>query len=201
MTIEVANKLVELRKKSGLSQDALADKLGVSRQAVSKWERAESSPDTDNLICLAKIYGVSLDELLKTDDTIEEIAEDVKLRNEEDEENKNLSKKDKKFIVKTDLISGIISLIGLVAYIVLGSFQPYAWTYGWVLILLGPIVGSIINMIHFRDLNKFPIALICVVVYILLGFLSNHKYWHPGWIIFLLIPIYHSIVKIFDNKD
>lgn len=50
--------------KRGLSQEALADRLGVSRQAVSKWERAESLPDTDNLIALAAIYGLTLDELL-----------------------------------------------------------------------------------------------------------------------------------------
>ena len=67
MTIEIADRLVKLRKKYGYSQEELADKLGLSRQAVSKWERAEASPDTDNLICLAKLYGVSLDELLATD--------------------------------------------------------------------------------------------------------------------------------------
>ena len=67
MNIEIANRLVGLRKKAGLSQEELADKLGLSRQAVSKWERAEASPDTDNLICLAKLYGVSLDDLLNTD--------------------------------------------------------------------------------------------------------------------------------------
>lgn len=64
MTIEFANRLAELRKSKGLSQEELADKLGVSRQAVSKWERGEASPDTDNLIELAKIYGISLDELV-----------------------------------------------------------------------------------------------------------------------------------------
>lgn len=52
MNIEIANRLVELRKKNNLSQEALAEKLGISRQAVSKWERAEASPDTDNLILL-----------------------------------------------------------------------------------------------------------------------------------------------------
>lgn len=64
MNLEIANRLVELRKQHGYSQEDLADKLGVSRQAVSKWERVEASPDTDNLIALAKLYGVSLDELL-----------------------------------------------------------------------------------------------------------------------------------------
>ena len=73
MNIEIADRLVKLRKKHGLSQEELADKLGISRQAVSKWERAESSPDTDNLICLAKLYGVSLDELL---DSVRKLLKD-----------------------------------------------------------------------------------------------------------------------------
>lgn len=60
----IAQRLAARRKQAGLSQEALADKLGVSRQAVSKWERAESLPDTDNLIALAAIYGLTLDELL-----------------------------------------------------------------------------------------------------------------------------------------
>ena len=67
MNIEIANRLVKLRKEKKLSQEALANELGISRQAVSKWERAEASPDTDNLILLAKLYGISLDDLLRTD--------------------------------------------------------------------------------------------------------------------------------------
>lgn len=83
MNIEIANRLVELRKKMGFSQEELADKLGLSRQAVSKWERAEASPDTDNLICLAKLYGVSLDTLLDTEQSIEDIAREVKEKKED----------------------------------------------------------------------------------------------------------------------
>lgn len=71
MNIEIANRMVQLRKKQGLSQEELAEKLGISRQAVSKWERAESSPDTDNLILLARLYQISLDDLLKTDGPVE----------------------------------------------------------------------------------------------------------------------------------
>lgn len=67
MNIEIADRLVGLRRDAGLSQEDLAAKLGVSRQAISKWERAESSPDTDNLIALARLYGVSLDALLLND--------------------------------------------------------------------------------------------------------------------------------------
>ena len=64
MDLAMAQRLVDRRKAAGLSQEALAAQLGVSRQAVSKWERSESSPDTDNLIALAALYGASLDELL-----------------------------------------------------------------------------------------------------------------------------------------
>lgn len=73
MNIKTAQRLYDLRKKHGYSQEELAYKLGVSRQAVSKWERSESSPDTDNLIELAKLYGVTLDELLNGDDAIDAI--------------------------------------------------------------------------------------------------------------------------------
>ena len=64
MNIETANRLYQYRKKMGISQEELAARIGVSRQAVSKWERAEASPDTDNLIELSKVYGVTLDEML-----------------------------------------------------------------------------------------------------------------------------------------
>lgn len=67
MDATMADRLIARRKAAGLSQEALADRLGVSRQAVSKWERVESSPDTDNLIALAALYGITLDELLYAD--------------------------------------------------------------------------------------------------------------------------------------
>ncbi len=67
MTIEIANRLVKYRKQSGLSQETLADKLGISRQAVSKWERAEAAPDIETMLKLSQIYGVSLDDMMKKD--------------------------------------------------------------------------------------------------------------------------------------
>ena len=77
MNIKIANRLLEFRKKSGLSQEELAEKLNITRQSVSKWERAESAPDTDNLIELAKIYGVTLDDLLNVDKPMEQTEEKV----------------------------------------------------------------------------------------------------------------------------
>ena len=66
-----ADKLIELRKKNGWSQEELAEKVNVTRQSVSKWESAQSIPDLDKILMLAQIFGVTTDYLLK--DEMEEI--------------------------------------------------------------------------------------------------------------------------------
>lgn len=66
-----ADKLIQLRKKSGWSQEDLAGQMNVTRQSVSKWEGAQSIPDLEKMIRLSELFGVSLDYLLK--DNIEEI--------------------------------------------------------------------------------------------------------------------------------
>ena len=78
MNIEIANRLVKLRKEKGLNQEELAEKLGLSRQAISKWERGESSPDMDNIVMLAKLYDLSFDELLSTSEYYVEEKDDNK---------------------------------------------------------------------------------------------------------------------------
>lgn len=62
--MELYEKLYELRRASGMSQEELAEKLGVSRQAVSKWESGATQPELGKLIELSKLYSVSVDELL-----------------------------------------------------------------------------------------------------------------------------------------
>lgn len=63
----LADKIIELRKKAGLSQDELAEQMDVSRQSVSKWEGAQSVPDLNKILKLSEIFGVSTDYLLKDD--------------------------------------------------------------------------------------------------------------------------------------
>lgn len=58
-------KLQKLRQKAGMSQDALAERLNVSRQAVSRWERDETMPETDKVVALADLFGVTTDYLLR----------------------------------------------------------------------------------------------------------------------------------------
>ncbi len=78
----LADKIIDLRKKAGWSQEELADKLGVSRQSVSKWEGAQSVPDMNKILQLSDLFGVSTDYLLK--DSLE-TAEPVSARDAEAE--------------------------------------------------------------------------------------------------------------------
>lgn len=65
--MEIGNKISELRKKNGLSQEELAEKVGVARQTISKWELGETSPDISQSKKLSKIFNISLDELTNND--------------------------------------------------------------------------------------------------------------------------------------
>ena len=197
MTIEIADRLIKLRKKYGYSQEELADKLGLSRQAVSKWERAEASPDTDNLICLAKIYGVSLDELLATDEDVDTIVkEQVKqdAKEETKEEPKSESKHDRVIIDDTgvhvhdeDGSSVVIDKSGVHCY---------------------DKDNNCIKSKSHRDNDKVMAVIGCVegalfllaaAAYMLLGFLGG--LWRSGWIVFFLPDIICSIARAIRKKN
>lgn len=76
--MNLSDRIQQLRKQQGISQEGLADQLGVSRQAVSKWESEQSIPDLDKLILLSEYFGVTTDYLLKG---IEEADNGKKLPN------------------------------------------------------------------------------------------------------------------------
>ena len=222
MNIEIANKLLKLRKENGYSQEELADKLGVSRQAVSKWERAESSPDTDNLIILARLYNVSLDELLSDSESDEEIRErtmdkendtkdssSIKLT---DDEGQTLEingghihayKKDgtevffnKKRAKIISIADSIIALSTLIAYLTV-SFITNAWYITLIMWVAMPAVMSIVEAIVKKQLSKFLYPVAITAVYLFLG--MQYGYWHPHWILFVTIPVFYVIVEPIDK--
>ena len=203
MNLEIANRLQKLRKEKGYSQEQLAEALGISRQAVSKWERAESSPDTDNLICLAKLYGISLDELLSTDDMMEEIVENKDVV-ESDEvinikvkipkvSNEKTTKKEK-IIELLNILN--VFLIG-VLYFVLG-FLFNLWHPAWIIFLFIPINSSLIEAITNKQADEFAFPVLLAAIYLFLGTVYN--LWHPMWIIFITIPLYYGILDFFQKN-
>ncbi|WP_294852401.1 helix-turn-helix domain-containing protein [uncultured Oscillibacter sp.] len=74
--MKLKEKILYCRKKAGLSQEALAERLGVSRQAISKWETGDAVPEINKLLLLANAFGVTTDWLLCDEEPEEEIAAD-----------------------------------------------------------------------------------------------------------------------------
>lgn len=214
MTIQTANRLYELRKKHGLSQEELAEKLGVSRQAVSKWERSEASPDTDNLIALAKIYGLSLDELIFGEKNTEQ-SETTEGNRSSDEgpvlinvEEKNKKVKIGPTCILVESEDGDRVKIGLNGIKIDSSnsddddasLEEY-----------DDLDDVIIKDGHFhieidkpKNKVKFwlevPYAIICTIAYLVFGFTNICGGWALSWIIFITIPIYYSLVEAIYKK-
>ena len=195
MNIEIANKLQKLRKEKGYSQEQLAEELGISRQAISKWERAESSPDTDNLICLAKLYGVSLDELLTTDETVEEIRESKLLESEKMAEKNDTKEpkytKNEKLILS--LTSSISTLVIISLYFIISGIWDL-WHPAWILFLFIPIISSIGKAIVKKDPAAFSYPVFVTVCYLYFSF--EFGIFHPLWVIYITIPVYYSVCNI-----
>lgn len=205
MNIEIANRLVNLRKSNNLSQEALAEKLGISRQAVSKWERAEASPDTDNLILLARLYGVSLDTLLQTEDDISTPGYTEETSSESISDNKEASCEENN--EKPEYVHVGFSGIHV-------KDEESEVHVGW-------------NGIHVDDRRKnenvhidkngvyvngekydkewishhahFPSFLLVLVIYIFIGCVWNA--WHPGWLLFLAVPVWTTFISAVKNKN
>jgi len=213
MNIEIAKRLTELRKKNGYSQEALAAKLGISRQAVSKWERAEASPDTDNLITLSRLYGVSLDGLLKSGDETDKFSDKNEKETaargntvQESPEKENAAEKnpaesggtedkikdeDNKKEVKKELLRVFsIGLIVTAAYLAIG-FVYSRWHPGWLLFFLIPITDSIFDVIERKKVSEFSYTVFATLIFLCLGFFRG--LWNTAWVVFLPIPVFHTL--------
>ena len=169
---KIGLKLQALRKEQKLSQEELSDKLAVSRQAVSKWERGEAYPDTENLIAISKLFNVSIDELI-------------------DNENKKTSdiQRNKILLLFLELPYPILITI----FYLIWGFVWKGWHIGWTLYVTIPIYYTLLEAIRHKNPSKF--AYPCLIAFIYLLFSIIWDLWHPLWIIFLTIPIYYPIVK------
>ena len=195
MNIKLADRLVELRKEHKLSQEALAEKLGLSRQSISKWERAEASPDTDNLIALAEVYGVSLDQLLGNNEPKTEPQPQPQAPE------KQLSAKQIKG--KNNLKKAPLLLLGAIAIyvgggIILGAFW---WLLMWILfpLVLGYTFSALSMCFENRKglsilFSTLAATLLAVSLYIASGVAFG--LWGIAWLIFLAIPAYVYIKVI-----
>ena len=201
MDLMTANRLQQLRKANGYSQDVLAEKLGISRQAVSKWERAESSPSVDNLLDLARLYGITVDEMLNTDGDRVVIKTQNNTKKDIKGKLKSLISKANDFGIYPELARSLAKfpffLVVTVLYVVL-CFVTKLWHPLWIMFLALPIYYQFALACKGGNKKVFmlllPIPEIVVTLFLILGFAFG--IWKYAWILFLILPIYYWIVLI-----
>ena len=222
MNIETANRLYQYRKKMGISQEELAARIGVSRQAVSKWERAEASPDTDNLIELSKVYGVTLDEMLQggeddaqAENTSEENADNSTDNNTDDTESSENTAEDtsaaqKGFNVNNNGDKVHVGFDGIHVhdrhgakvdidrhgiFVEENGEQKVYTDENGVVHKSEDVIAEENKHIKNNIWRKLPYPIITIAAYILFGVFNVMGGWAWGWIVFLTIPLYYTLVE------
>ena len=207
----LGDNLYTLRKQKGISQDEFAEKLGVSRQAVSKWERNEAYPDTENLIAISRFYNVSIDDLVNkslnidrtvidnsSTDTAKEHIENVDVVDDDnDDDGVNIEQIAKSGINIRDFIP--YPIVITVIYLLWGCLSPYGWRIGWTLYITIPVYYSLIECIRRRRFSPFAYPVFITFIFLLCGMLFGA--WHPLWVLYLTIPIYYSIASAIDKHN
>ena len=214
MNIETANRLYQYRKKMGISQEELAARIGVSRQAVSKWERAEASPDTDNLIELSKIYGVTLDEMLQgeKESADADAQESVGATTQAEEEASTEKEPASGFTIDDGGDHVHIGFDGIHVHDRNGTKvdvdrhgifvnengeQKVYTDENGVIHKSEEVIAE--EQEHKRVESsiwmKLPYPIVTVIAYILFGVFDVMGGWAFGWIVFLTIPLYYTLVE------
>ena len=209
MSIKQGDYLKELRVKNNLSQEKLGAELGLSRQSISKWEQGYAMPDTENLLKLSELYGVSVDTILKCGENDEADSKEIVEKEEtmlespvsESDEKKAETKivfiekqehKEKKTHKKRGWLFISYPIWMVVLYAVIGSyFGVKGWITGWLVFLTIPLFYTGIIAFEKRKPVIFCYPVLATLVYLVLGFFAN--LWHPMWIIFLTIPIFYIV--------
>lgn len=137
----LADKIIEERKKNGWSQEELASKLGVSRQAVSKWESAGSIPDLKRILQMSELFGVTTDYLLKDEieEPLNEYTETNTIKVSMEEANQYLDMKSKGSRIVANATS--LCILSSVPLIVLGTMTEDHILIGFSLVLLLVLVA------------------------------------------------------------
>ena len=205
MDIMTANRLQQLRKENGYSQEVLAEKLGISRQSVSKWERAESSPEIDNLMALSKIYGLTIDELLDVSCDKVIVKNTGKKEHDFKGKMKSLLSKANDFGIYPNAAKKLLifpfPIIVVFLYVAL-SMAFKIWHPLWIIFMTIPIYYRFAIACKANNKKVFalliPVPEMVVTVYLLLGI--SVGVWGYASLLFLIIPLFYWAVLVSKSK-
>lgn len=183
MSIKQGEYLRKLRIERELSQEQLAEAMGLSRQSISKWEQGVSTPDIDNFMKLAEFYSMPIEHLIKAGE-IDEKSDPVKESSAEEKPKKEKKKRGWLFASYPIITVIVYALIGIV-------FGGRGWAFGWIVLLTIPLFYTGIIAFEKKKPIIFCYPVLAVIIYLLCGILF--RLWHPMWIIFLTIPLFYII--------
>ena len=139
----LADKIIKLRKEKGMSQEELAERLNVSRQAVSKWECNETVPDIQNIIQLSNLFEVTTDYLLK--DNIE--STDGNTMYTSSDNSKNMTSEKRGCALAWWEISSAYWVLISAVYLLI-SFLTGAWYITWILWVASPAIETLVKGVY-----------------------------------------------------
>lgn len=187
MSIKQGEYLKQLRSEKGLSQEQLAEKIGLSRQSISKWEQGLSTPDVDNFVKLAEIYNVPIESLLKG-----EPIENNDSAQTQAEASNQTDTKEKPAKKKRGWLFPSYPVIAVIDYALIGIlFGGRGWAIGWIVLLTIPLFYTGIIAFEKKKPIIFCYPVLVLIIFLLSGFLFS--LWHPMWIVFLTIPIFYIV--------
>ncbi len=167
-------KIMELRKRKGLSQEELGAEIGVSRQAVSKWEMAQTTPDLNKIMALADLFGVSTDFLLKDEYDLT----DLERENKADMPSAGIEAAD----TSPAKSNRFIDLQEVQEYLTLKRLAAKRYALSLVLVFISPFAGLIMgsfneNMAIIGAVIQIVVLIIAAVIIVTtLWSLSKYKY-------------------------
>ena len=201
--MSLGERLYELRKKKGLSQEEVAEKLNVTRQSVSKWETDESKPDFDKIIPICELFEISSNELLSG--TKEEKEEqEVEVINKDNKKKRALIISSAIFLYFLSIIWIIVSEVSfnLNEGFMVGGFFLLCGIATCMLIYQGIVLSTTITKKKKeKTVNEKKLdgvieltAIIFTIIYLVVSFLTGM--WHITWILWLVFAAVEAIIKI-----
>ena len=212
----IGEKIQNLRKQRGMSQEQLAEALGVSRQAVSKWEAGQSVPDIDKIISICDYFGVTTDYILRNAETTQsqhEVAQNAYNMSEK-ELDENIKKKQRSALLLA--IAIVLYILCVVPVIIIENDVGTVLMFVMVAVATGIIVyRSTLNQKNKDDeekekkrKNENPtlkavkscVWAVAVLVYFVISFWSSA--WYITWLVFPITgAITDALEACFDLKD
>ena len=206
--MSLGERLYELRKNKGLSQEEVAERLNVTRQSVSKWETDESKPDFDKIVPICELYEISTNELLSGTKE-EKQEEEVAVINKDNKKKRALIITSAIFIYFLALIWIIVSEVSfnLDEGLMIGGFFLLCGIATCMLIYQGIVLSTTItkkkkektaNEKRLDGIIELT-AIIFTIIYLVVSFLTGA--WYITWILWLVFAAVEAIIKIiFGSK-